>query len=53
MVGDSFEADIVGAINMGMKNILIDHGYTAKECLERADTVIKNIGELIDIIHRQ
>lgn len=52
MVGDSFEADILGAINMGMKNILIDHGYAPRDSIHKANAVIENIGEVKKIIHK-
>lgn len=46
MVGDTYEADVVGAHKAGMRGVLINlYGATA-EHLNGSDAVIKSIGEL-------
>jgi putative hydrolase of the HAD superfamily len=45
MVGDTFNADIVGANNVGMKNVLIDLYNSQQEHYHDATEVIHNIGQ--------
>jgi putative hydrolase of the HAD superfamily len=46
MVGDTYEADVVGAHAVGMKGVLIDLYGAPPEQLKDSDTVIKTIGGL-------
>jgi putative hydrolase of the HAD superfamily len=45
MVGDTFEADIVGANSVGMKNILVDVYDNQHKNYKNCTVVIKNISE--------
>ena len=47
MVGDTFRADIVGANNIGMRNILIDLFDSQQENYDKATVVIRNLGEFM------
>ncbi len=46
MVGDMYEADVVGANNMGMKSVLIDVYGNQQEHYGDATIAIRSIGEL-------
>jgi len=46
MVGDTYEADIVGAHGVGMRGVLIDLYGASAEQVKGSDAVIKSIGEL-------
>lgn len=46
MVGDLYEADIVGANNMGMKSVLVDVYDSQQHRYEEATTAVRSIGEL-------
>jgi putative hydrolase of the HAD superfamily len=46
MVGDTYEADVVGAHAVGMKGVLIDLYGATPEQLKDSDAVIKTIGGL-------
>jgi len=46
MVGDTYEADVVGAHGAGMRGVLIDLYGAPAEHLRGSDAVIKSIGEL-------
>jgi putative hydrolase of the HAD superfamily len=46
MVGDTYEADVVGAHAFGMRCVLIDLYGASEEQLKSSDAVIKGIGEL-------
>lgn len=46
MVGDTFDADIVGAKNMGMKAILIDAYGAQSDYYHLPDAVVRSIGEV-------
>jgi HAD superfamily hydrolase (TIGR01549 family) len=52
MVGDTYEADIVGAHSVEMRGVLIDLYGAPTEQLEDSDIVIKNIGELPEALKR-
>ena len=52
MVGDTLEADIVGAKNMGMKAILIDAYGSQSEGHRLPDAVVKSIGEVREVLER-
>ena len=44
MVGDTYEADVVGAHRAGMRGVLIDLYGAPPEQLRDSDAVIKSIG---------
>ena len=46
MVGDMYEADIVGANNMGMKSVLVDVYDSQQNHYGKATAAIRSIGEL-------
>lgn len=52
MVGDTFEADIVGAKNLGMKAILIDADASQAEKHSIPDAVVESIGEVRKVLER-
>ena len=52
MVGDTYEADIVGAKNMGMKAIFVDADGSQAEEHDLADAVVRSIGEIAEILAR-
>jgi putative hydrolase of the HAD superfamily len=51
MVGDTLEADIIGAKNMGLKAVLVDPNYSETDLHPHADALIKNIGNLRKILN--
>jgi putative hydrolase of the HAD superfamily len=52
MVGDTYEADVVGAHRSGMRGVLVDlYGATAEQ-IRDSDAVIKNIGRLPEALER-
>jgi putative hydrolase of the HAD superfamily len=46
MIGDSYEADIVGAHGVGIRGVLLDLQGAPAEHVRNSDAVIKSIGEL-------
>jgi len=52
MVGDTYEADIVGAHGAGMRGVLIDLYGAPVEHLNDSDAVIKTIGALPEALKR-
>jgi len=46
MVGDTFDADVLGAHGVGMRGVLIDLYGAKPDQIEISDAVIKNLGEL-------
>lgn len=50
MVGDTYEADILGAKNMGMKAIFIDADGSQAVEHDIADAVVRSIGEIAGIL---
>ncbi len=50
MVGDSFEADILGALRMGMRGVLIDPEGSQSKNHHLAHAVIRSIGEFKGVI---
>ena len=52
MVGDTYEADIVGAHGAGMRGVLIDLYGAPVEHLNDSDAVIKTIGALPEVLKR-
>jgi putative hydrolase of the HAD superfamily len=52
MVGDMYEADIVGANAVGMRSVLIDIYDNQHDHYSEASQVIKNIGELPSAIEK-
>jgi len=50
MVGDTYEADVVGAKNMGMKAIFIDADGGRAEEHSLPDAIVESIGEVIDVL---
>jgi len=52
MVGDTLEADIVGAKNIGMKAILIDADNSQAGGHRLPDAVVKSIGEVRDVLEK-
>jgi len=52
MVGDTFNADVVGARNIGAKAILIDTDGGQSESHRLTDAVVKHIGEVGEALKR-
>lgn len=52
MVGDTFEADIVGAKNLGMKAILIDADASHSEKHSIPDAIVESISEVRKVLKR-
>ena len=52
MVGDTFNADIVGANNVGMRNVLIDIYNTQQDHYHNATEVIHNIGQFPEALQK-
>ena len=52
MVGDTYQADIVGANNMGIRNILIDLYENQQENYADATLVIKNLSEFMGALRK-
>jgi putative hydrolase of the HAD superfamily len=52
MVGDTYEADVVGAHNVGMRGVLVDLVGAPVEHIENSDAVIRNIGDLPSIFEK-
>jgi putative hydrolase of the HAD superfamily len=52
MVGDTYVADVVGAHRAGMRGVLVDLYGAPVEQLGDSDAVIKNIGELPEVLKR-
>jgi HAD superfamily hydrolase (TIGR01549 family) len=50
MIGDTVVADVVGPKEIGMKAVLIDEDGSKKDSHHLADAVIKNIGELQNVL---
>jgi putative hydrolase of the HAD superfamily len=53
MIGDTFGADIVGARNMGIRNILIDSNGRQRDHHHLTDVVVKNIGEVLKVMGKK
>ena len=53
MIGDTMETDILGAVQMGYRSVLVLSGGTSEEDLinyaYQPDTVVANIGELLSL----
>ncbi len=52
MVGDTFDADVVGAKNLGMKAVLIDADGDQAENHHVPDAVVRSIGEVAEVLRR-
>ena len=52
MVGDTFDADIVGTKKMGMKAILIDAYGAQSDNYHLPDAVVRSIGEVGEVLER-
>ena len=50
MIGDTFEADVLGARGAGIKSVLIDADDSQAENHQRSDAVVKGIGEVETIL---
>lgn len=50
MVGDTYEADVVGARRAGIRGVLVDIYGATEEQIGGSDAVIKNIGDLPDAL---
>ena len=50
MVGDTVRADVIGPKEIGMKAVLIDEDGSKKDSHHLADAVIRNIGELQNVL---
>jgi len=51
MVGDTFEADVLGAKGAGIKAVLIDPDGDKVENYEKSDAIVKGIGEVEKILN--
>jgi putative hydrolase of the HAD superfamily len=52
MVGDMYDADVVGANNMGMRSVLVDVYGSQQEHYDDATVAIRSIGELPRALER-
>lgn len=51
MVGDTFDADVLGAKGAGIKAILVDVDCDKVENYEKSDAIVKSIGEVEKILN--
>jgi HAD superfamily hydrolase (TIGR01549 family) len=52
MVGDLYEADVVGANNMGMKSVLVDVYDSQQDHYEEATSAVRSIGEFPAVLEK-